>query len=103
MSGLTLDNTYYMLPSVENNLRVHFYELVHVAQWQSLGVEGFIERYLQELQASGYEKMPLERMAFELDKRYVAGGDIIDVIERVRALTVTDGKKSDSLYGASGN
>lgn len=38
MAGLTLNNTYYLLPAVAKNLRVHFHELVHVVQWQQLGV-----------------------------------------------------------------
>lgn len=79
VAGLTLNNTYYLLPSVENNLRVHFHELVHVAQWQRLGVEGFVTRYLQELQAVGYDKMPLERMAYDLDAQYAAGGPVVHV------------------------
>ena len=87
LAGLTLNNTYYLLPSVENNLRIHFHKLVHVAKWQRLGVEGFIERYLRELQASGYDKIPLERMAYELDKQYVYGWSIVDVVERVKGLT----------------
>jgi len=34
--------------------------------------------------------MPLERMAYELDAQYVAGGPIVDLIGRVRALTAND-------------
>lgn len=87
LAGLTLDNTYYLRPSVEDNLRIHFHELVHVAQWQHLGVEGFITRYLQELQAFGYDNMPLERMAYDLDAQYAAGGPIADVLKRVKGQT----------------
>lgn len=88
VAGLTLGNTYYLLPSVENKLRVHFHELVHVAQWQRLGVEGFVTRYLQEIQRHGYESMPLERMAYDLDARYAAGGPTVDVLNRVQELIV---------------
>lgn len=31
-AGITYKNTYYILPHVATNLRVHFHELVHVAQ-----------------------------------------------------------------------
>lgn len=88
LAGLTLDNTYYLLPSVKNNLRIHFHELVHVAQWQKLGIEGFVTRYLQEIQRHGYESMPLERMAYELDARYAAGGPTVDVFNSVQELIV---------------
>jgi len=79
VAGLTLGNTYYLLPSVEGNLQLHFHELVHVAQWQRLGVKGFVTRYLQELQAVGYDHMPLERMAYDLDAQYAAGEPVVKV------------------------
>lgn len=83
--GLTLSDTYYLLPSVAENLRVHFHELVHVVQWQQLGVGGFVSQYLQEYCRYGYEHMPLERMAYELDSSFVAGGPLIDVEHHVHA------------------
>lgn len=86
LAGLTLDNTYYLLPSVADNLRVHFHELVHVAQWQHFGVEGFINRYLEELKTYGYEEMPLERMAYDLDRAYSQGEANVQVLPIVKAL-----------------
>lgn len=86
VGGLTLDDTYYLMPSAADNLRIHFHELVHVAQWQQLGPGGFIARYLKELVAYGYECMPLERMAYGLDARFVAGGPVVDVRQEVRNL-----------------
>jgi hypothetical protein len=86
LAGLTLNDTYYLVGEVADNLRVHFHELVHVAQWQQLGVEGFVCRYLEELRLYGYENMPLERMAYELDAQFVAGGPAVDVIGLVPRL-----------------
>ncbi|KPQ01687.1 hypothetical protein [Marinobacter sp. HL-58] len=79
LAGLTLGDTYYLLPSAADNLRIHFHELVHVAQWQHLGVEGFLARYINELKRYGYDDMPLERMAYELDAQFVAGGPVVEV------------------------
>ena len=84
LEGLTLDDTYYLTPSAANNLRIHFHELVHVAQWQHLGPDRFIARYLEELTVHGYDRMPLERMAYDLDARFVAGGPVMDVHQVVR-------------------
>ncbi len=44
VSGITYKNTYYLLPTSVDNLRVHFHELVHVLQWQNLGALAFISR-----------------------------------------------------------
>ncbi|UZD64641.1 hypothetical protein [Marinobacter sp. AN1] len=86
VAGLTLDDTYYLTPSAANNLRIHFHELVHVAQWQQLGYRNFISRYLEEISIYGYDQMPLERMAYDLDARFVAGGPVVDVRQTVRKL-----------------
>ena len=84
VAGLTLDNTYYLLPSVADALNVHFHELVHVAQWQQLGAVGFVSRYLHEWGAYEYRDMPLERMAYALEAAFLEGGSRIDVPEYVR-------------------
>jgi hypothetical protein len=82
-AGLTLNNTYYLIPDVVDNPRVHFHELVHVAQWQRFGVKGFVSRYLEQLKTYGYDSMPLERQAYDLDAQFMAGGPVVDVIKRV--------------------
>lgn len=84
IEGLTLDDTCYLTPPAANNLRIHFHELVHVAQWQHLGLDKFIARYLEELTIYGYDGMPLEKMAHDLDARFVAGGPVVDVRKVVR-------------------
>ncbi|NOG30550.1 hypothetical protein HLB35_00025 [Halomonas sp. TBZ9] len=84
VAGLTLDNTYYLLPSVADALNVHFHELIHVAQWQHLGAVGFVSRYLHEWSAHEYHEMPLERMAYALEAAFLEGCSKIDVPEYVR-------------------
>ncbi len=86
IEGLTLNDTYYLVPTAADNLQIHFHELVHVAQWHHLGVERFLARYLNELNRYGYNEMPLERMAYELDARYLAGRPVVDVLPVVQAL-----------------
>lgn len=78
-AGITYNNTYYLQPHVAKNLRVHFHELVHVAQWQHLGMAQFIARYMQEIQSVGYMDAPLEKMAYALDNHFSLDGAPFDV------------------------
>ncbi|TYO98696.1 hypothetical protein EDC39_10558 [Geothermobacter ehrlichii] len=79
ITGITYKNTYYILPHVINNIRLHFHELVHVAQWKKLGTRGFIERYIREIQNYGYDKAPLETVAYFLDNHFVNIGKKFDI------------------------
>ena len=57
-NGVTYKNTYYIVPQVAEILRLHFHELVHVAQWDILGGAGFIQRYIEEILQYGYDDAP---------------------------------------------
>lgn len=72
--GITYKNTYYILPHSINNLRLHFHELVHVAQWEELGPSSFIKRYIHEILNCGYNQAPLEKMAYSLENHFANGG-----------------------------
>ncbi|MGC2467099.1 MAG: hypothetical protein WA517_18040 [Candidatus Acidiferrum sp.] len=53
--------------------RLLFHELVHVVQYQKLGLEGFAVKYLSGFLGGGsYEAVPLEVNAYELDARFAA-------------------------------
>ena len=48
--------------------RLLFHELVHVVQYEKLGLEGFADRYVRGfLKGGSYEAIPLEMNAYELD------------------------------------
>lgn len=79
VDGITYKNTYYILPHIAQNLRLHFHELVHVSQWGYLGAFNFIQRYITEIQTHGYADAPLEIMAYSLDAHYANRGEILDV------------------------
>ncbi|MBX2859193.1 MAG: hypothetical protein KTR17_11060 [Cellvibrionaceae bacterium] len=83
-NAITYKNVYYILPSAMAIERVHFHELVHVAQWQHLGDLAFIERYMAEIQHCGYADAPLEKMAYALDTVYAQAGAKIDVLAHVK-------------------
>jgi hypothetical protein len=51
--------------------QVQFHELVHVVQYQKLGLKQFVHKYLQGFLATGdYESIPLEKNAYSLDQTY---------------------------------
>jgi hypothetical protein len=48
-----------------------FHELVHAVQYQKLGLDEFAERYVNGfLQGGGYDGVPLEINAYQLDERF---------------------------------
>jgi len=67
VDAITYKNTYFIKKGNEDRIQLHFHELVHVLQWQYLGAEGFISRYIDEILRYGYDKAPLEIMAYTLD------------------------------------
>ncbi|MFD1217625.1 hypothetical protein [Microbulbifer celer] len=77
--GISYKNTYYIARGEEADFQLHFHELVHVAQWEHLGALNFIRRYMKEIQDFGYDKSPLETMAYGLDRHYAAGREKINV------------------------
>jgi hypothetical protein len=46
-----------------NNLRLLADEFVHVAQYERLGREGFLQEYIQQIAAHGYQNAPFEQKA----------------------------------------
>ncbi|BFM06903.1 hypothetical protein [Halioxenophilus aromaticivorans] len=85
VNGITYKNTYYVHPRCTGELRLHFHELVHVAQWKLLGAQHFITRYISEMQNYGYRDAPLEQMAYTLDGHYSQGGAPVDVANYVQS------------------
>ncbi|KUJ73964.1 hypothetical protein AVO42_00655 [Thiomicrospira sp. XS5] len=81
--GITYGDTYYIKKSHARNAALHFHELVHVCQYQNLTQQGFIKRYIQEIQYFGYDESPLEKMAYQLEDHY-RKSHIINVEKTVR-------------------
>lgn len=51
--------------------RVLFHELVHVVQYEKLGLADFADKYVRGfLNGGSYEAIPLERNAYQLDTRF---------------------------------
>ena len=53
--------------------RLLFHELVHVVQYEKLGLPEFAGRYVRGFLSGCYEAIPLETNAYELDVRFATG------------------------------
>ena len=84
MAGITYKNTYFIRSSSANDRSIHFHELVHVLQWEILGAEGFIQRYITEIQNYGYTSAPIEIMAYALQNHFVNNHTPINILEYVQ-------------------
>lgn len=75
----------------EMNRSTLFHELVHVVQYRVLGLRQFARLYVTGfLNGGGYEGIPLERQAYELEERFRRDPKSVfsvemDVLERLRA------------------
>jgi hypothetical protein len=76
MAGLTLVDTILVSETVPpaDPTRLMFHELVHVVQYQILGLDEFARRYVQGIVDGGFDyyRIPLEIQARALDSRFAA-------------------------------
>lgn len=82
--GITFKDTFYIKQGRASEA-LHFHELVHVVQWSRLGVDNFLLAYGLGLLLSGYEKSPLEQMAYTLQRNFELGTlpqKLVQVIEQ---------------------
>jgi len=83
--GITYLNTYFLKPRHVGNEALHFHELIHVVQWQSLGPERFLKTYAEGLERFGYENSPLEKVAYEAEDLFKRGRPVFDAERFVTA------------------
>jgi hypothetical protein len=62
-AGLTAGYGIIVRRDCANNLRLLAHEFVHVAQYERLEREGFLQEYIQQIAAHGYKYAPFEREA----------------------------------------
>ena len=81
-AGITYKDTFFVHESRETE-SLYFHELVHVVQWDRLGVDNFLRAYGIGLIQFGYADSPLEQIAYMLQTSFEKGivpGDVIQVI-----------------------
>ena len=59
-TGLTAGYGVIVRRDCANNLRLLAHEFVHLAQYERLGREGFLQQYIQQIAAHGYPDAPFE-------------------------------------------
>lgn len=85
--AITYKHIYFMKPQHQEDLEIHIHELMHTVQWEQLGGEGFLRRYVQEIDEFGYDDAPLENMAYDLGRSFKSGAVAKDVVKFVRLNT----------------
>lgn len=97
MSGITFIDTIVIAkqrlqPGWEAWLSLLFHECVHVCQYELLGLERFIEQYVQGWAQNGFDyyAIPLEAQAYQLQGAFETKNQILSV-EKAVGLSV-DGK-----------
>ena len=84
ISGITYRDTFFVREGRQSE-SLYFHEMVHVVQWDRLGVERFLMAYGVGLMQSGYRDSPLEAMAYELQRHFDDDrlpGDLVALIEK---------------------
>ena len=86
--GITYKNTFF-INHLHQTESLCFHELVHVIQWERLGVDNFLLAYGAGLMQFGYfdyRNSPLEQMAYSLQAGFDSGGlpttDIVGLVQR---------------------
>ena len=67
--GITFRDTFFLRQDRPSE-NVCFHELVHVVQWNRLGVDNFLLAYGIGLLRFGYYRCPLEQMAYALERDF---------------------------------
>jgi hypothetical protein len=69
-AGLTLRYGIFIVKTSLSDRKLLAHEFAHVAQYERLGgIEGFLERYLSQCAAHGYENAPMESEAIAVSQR----------------------------------
>ena len=83
ISGISYGNSYFVSSEEQQNLGIHFHELVHGVQAKLLGLSNYMIAYAAELVREGYRNNFFERMAYEMHRSYLYKDEPFDVSKEV--------------------
>jgi hypothetical protein len=85
--AITLNNTSFIIEAMRTSESLHFHELVHVVQWQRLGMDRFLLAYAAGLITYGYRQNPLESMAYKFQAEFDSGKTWSNIVGPIQKLT----------------
>ncbi|WP_333653791.1 hypothetical protein [Dissulfurispira sp.] len=85
VAGTTYKDTYFIKRQNCFDESLHFHELVHVVQWDYLGIEKFLLAYALGLINHGYVNSPLEVMAYGLQQYFIQNPGLFAVEDIIRS------------------
>ena len=83
LKGIPWENTIFIRRDLSQWDAVHFHEILHLIQWQSLGVDRYLTAWAIGTIIHGYRANPLEEMAFRLQTRFEFEEIPFDVVSEV--------------------
>lgn len=86
-AGITFKDTYFVRREHGKREALHAHELVHIVQWERLGVDNFVLAYGAGLAQFGYEQSPLERMAYEVQAAFEQGHALMNLVRTIEQQT----------------
>lgn len=101
MAGITFRDMYFVHPAYSSE-GVHFHELVHVIQWRALRVRPFLLTYVLGILQYGYERSPLEAVAFELQAQFEQETSGLSITEHVTRHALQARDAAALLFRANG-
>ena len=97
MAGVTFKDTFFV-HHLQRTESLHFHELVHVAQWDRLGVDNFLLAYGVGLMQFGYRDSPFEGMAYSLQNEFERGNLPNNIINLIHQQTDLIWKQVEPLF-----
>jgi hypothetical protein len=86
LDGITFKDTFFLRKG-ESSESLHFHELVHVVQWDRLGVDKFLLAYGFGLKQFGYKNSPFEQMSYTLQSSFESGDRSQRIVRAIEKLT----------------
>jgi hypothetical protein len=83
-AGVTYIDTYFLLRNCIASELLHFHELVHIIQWEHLGIDKFLLTYGTGILQYGYIDSPLEVMARKYEEFFNQKTPFYDIENSVR-------------------
>jgi hypothetical protein len=85
-AGITFKDTFF-LQQGQASESLHFHEMVHVVQWERLGVDNFLLAYGVGLIQCGYRQSSLEDLAYSLQRNFDSGRPLQDLVSVIETRT----------------